>query len=211
MRREDFIEDAVAAQVDREYDQDRATDDGIGRYGAYLRDRLDDFRDCDFGEDDRGLRDRVVFTQRAWAIANGPIMEPALVLTHPRVGPVTTAADDWDYQHLLVTVEMLSKLPAGMHDALGYKWGGLDYSPLWGWRRHERSRSPQPPFLAVPTLELSFPIVASILPAPPPLDRASPLEGLVSAAYAAVDVIVAALNRNLRPALALLDPPGSGR
>jgi hypothetical protein len=211
MRPEDFIGEAVAAWVDRGYDRDRATDDGIGRYGAYLRDRLDGFRDCDFGEDDRDLRDRVVFAQRAWAIANGPIMEPALVLTHPRVGPVTTAADDWDYQHLLVTVEVLSELPAGMYDALGYKWGGLDYSPLWGWRQRERSRSPQPPFLAVPRLDLSFPIVATILPSPPPLDQDSPLEGLVAAAYAAVDAIVTALNRHLQPVLALLDPPGSGR
>jgi len=207
MPRPDFLEDGLAAWVDREYDDDRASD-GVSRYGQYLRDRAKQFDDLDLdlADPDRDGYNRTVFARLAWAIANGPIMSPGLVARHPRVTGVTTETDDWDYANLIVTAELISELPAGMGSVLGYRWYGLDRTYSGGYQWPDRSRAKEPLHMALPALTLVFPVPAADLPAPA-LDP----NGLLSAAFGAVDAIVDHANRKLRPALILLDPPGSQR
>jgi hypothetical protein len=196
--RPDFVAEARAVWVDRGWDRDRASD-GVSRYGFYLRDRAGWFADLDPSDPGQGEGDRVRFAAAAWTVATGPVMSPPLVATHPRVLGVTAAVDDWGGRHLLLTTELVSGLPAGLGQALGWRWRGWVYDRGFGvWREPDRGGG-DPPRLALPTLRLVTPVPAGVLPVP---GAAQPDTGQ---AFAAVDAVVAGLNAALRPVLAVLD------
>jgi hypothetical protein len=199
--RPDFVAASVAVWVDRGYDREFASD-GRSRYGFYLRERPGWFADLDPGEPECAEGDRVRFAQAAWTIANGPIMAPPLVLTHPRVLSVTAQGDEWDWGHLLVTVELVSALPACLGGVLRWPWQGWAHDSYLGW--HEPDRGPgDPPRVALPTLAVVVPVPAAGLPVP------GPVQPVTAEALGAVEAVAAVLNAELRPVLAALDSGGA--
>jgi hypothetical protein len=200
MSRPDFVADALAAWVNRGYDRDRASN-GRSRYESYLLDRAESFADLDPDDPDFAAGDRLRFACQAWAIANGPIMSPGLVETHPRILGVQAAPDTWDMRHLLLEVTLVSPQPAVFADLRG--WRGWEHDCFFGWRAPEDRRSygseSTPARLALTTVELTFPMPADQLPTP----RSG--QPNLADALAAVGAIVAMLNTELRPVLWALD------
>jgi hypothetical protein len=188
----------TATWLDLDYDRAYASD-GRSRYGAYLRDRAwwwaDDYPRLD------GDAVRVLSAGRCWEIANGPIMAPGLVLTHPRVLSALAVPDEYDGRHLVVTVNLVAGLPAELRSLLGGRWRGWQYEragfgeSYWA---EPHNRDGRPVRAALPTLALSWPVPAAELP-PMPGDVPD-----VGEAIEAVSAVAGVLNRELRPVLAAL-------
>lgn len=187
--------DTRAVWVDREDDRERA-DDGVSRYAVYLRDRPGRFESAD-GPMGTFTDDPVRFAEACWDIGRPPVMDNPPTRTHPRVISARASRDEWTGEYLLITVEMVSELPA----ALAYPSMGA--TPWRGWqqdypgRYHEPSYGPgAPPHVALPTLYLVVPVPAAQLPAPGPH---------VDDAFAALEAVAVVVNDRLRPILAALD------
>jgi hypothetical protein len=196
--RPDWETTHTAACLDLAYDRAYASD-RRSRYGAYLRDRAwwwaDDHPRLD------GDAVKVLCAGRCWEIANGPIMAPGLVVTHPRVLSALAAPDEYDGRHLVVTVRLVAGLPAELRGLLGGRWRGWQYEqtgfgePYWG---EPHDRDGRPVRAALPTLVLSWPVPAADLP---PMAGGVPD---VEEAIGAVSAVAGALNRESRPVLAAL-------
>ena len=76
------------------YDRDSASD-GRSRYGAYLRQHAEDFRD---GWTDRPtpIQDPAEFAVHAWRVATAPVMVPGYVQIRPDLRSVTLHRDEDD-------------------------------------------------------------------------------------------------------------------
>lgn len=75
---------AAPFRVDGEYDREYAGD-GVSRYGAYVRSRLDgSFAECWDGTWEEPASRRMAFAAAAWRTAVGPVMSPGYVGYHSR-------------------------------------------------------------------------------------------------------------------------------
>jgi hypothetical protein len=198
MGRSDFEATATAAWLDVAYDRDFASD-GRSRFGSYLRDRASWWADDEPGDDPEWTRVRSA--ARCWDIANGPIMAPALVTTHPRVLAVTAAASEYDGRDLVLTARLVTGLPEQLRRALGGGWRGWQRqrSGIEAWWAEPGDGYGRPVRMALPTLALSWPVPAAELPALRPGVPA------VCDAIGAVASVADAANRQLRSVLAALD------
>jgi hypothetical protein len=94
---------SVAFSTNDAYDRDMASD-GRSRYGAYLRQKADMFRD---GDD--WTENSVRFALTAWQIAQSPIMAPGYVRSHPRV---LHNCEHWDDEGRgALTIQLATALP----------------------------------------------------------------------------------------------------
>ncbi|MCP9954691.1 hypothetical protein [Actinomadura madurae] len=87
---------AAPFRIDAEYDREYASD-GVSRYGAYVRDRLNSsFAECwdgTWGEPSSRL---AAFAAAAWRTATGPVMAPGYVRYHSRVLGARVERSQWD-------------------------------------------------------------------------------------------------------------------
>lgn len=81
-----------AFEIDAEYDRDHS-DDGVSRYGAYVRDRMSTFAEAWDGTWDDGT---VPFATTAWRTATGPVMSPGYVRHHQRILSAQIVRNEWD-------------------------------------------------------------------------------------------------------------------
>ena len=205
----------TAFWVEREYDHTNASD-GVSRYGAYVRERLDWFRDAECWEDDGSAS----FAAVAWRIATGPVMTPGYVRCHPKVIRAQVERSDWDGS-LLASVDLIAPWPHVLRCSRDWRDG------KW-WRdwptetliSHEVYFSPTSEELAknpylLTCANLRFSVVSADLPHlparvtlteanSPPATRED-LQVLVETAQRSVDVLVAELSRAVTPVIGTLD------
>jgi hypothetical protein len=80
-----------AFEIDAEYDREHS-DDGVSRYGAYVRDRMSTFAESWTDWDDG----TVPFACTAWRTATGPVMAPGYVRRHQRILSAQIVRNEWD-------------------------------------------------------------------------------------------------------------------
>ncbi|MEU5322971.1 hypothetical protein AB0G67_40405 [Streptomyces sp. NPDC021056] len=81
--------------VNDRYDQENASD-RISRYGAYLRQRTDQFRDA-WSDTPAPIEDPGEFAVNAWRVATAPVMVPGYAQTRPDLHAVTLHRDEDDH------------------------------------------------------------------------------------------------------------------
>ncbi|MFF7795573.1 hypothetical protein [Streptomyces sp. NPDC007991] len=86
--------DQLLVYVDDQYDQEYA-DDRISRYGAYLRQRPDEFRDG-WSDEPAPIETPEEFAVHAWRVATPPVMAPGYVRVRPDLRRVTLHRDEDD-------------------------------------------------------------------------------------------------------------------
>jgi hypothetical protein len=86
--------DQMLVYVDEAYDQEYS-DDGVSRYGAYLRQRPAEFRDG-WSDEPAPIKDAAEFAVHAWRVATPPVMAPGYVRVRPDLHRVTLHRDDDD-------------------------------------------------------------------------------------------------------------------
>lgn len=96
--------------LDWDYDQRNADTGTESRYGNYLHQRSESFRDI-WHDDPSGE-----FARIAWRIATGPIMSPPLVRSHPRVMGVTLERSEWNGE-TIADVQLVSHRPQPLGNA----------------------------------------------------------------------------------------------
>jgi hypothetical protein len=184
--------------VDHDYDRENAND-GISRYGAYLRDTaFEPWTDHD---------QAVEWAVFAWRRATSPVMSPGYVRYHPLVLATRLERSGWD-GGLVAGVDLVSSWPEQLKAAVTSKLspGGRDL--CWqGWPGEYRGGdtvsyhgpseadvAARPYLLA--TISLQFTVPSAALPQPPATPAA-----LLAAGQQAVAVVVAELNRIVGPVL----------
>jgi hypothetical protein len=98
-----------AFEIDTEYDQDHS-DDGVSRYGSYVRDRMSAFAEAWDGTWDDGT---VPFACTAWRTATGPVMAPGYVRRHPRILSAQIVRNEWDGS-LAADVSLITGWPSAL-------------------------------------------------------------------------------------------------
>ncbi|WP_242884082.1 hypothetical protein [Actinomadura litoris] len=192
--------------VDEVYDREYASD-GVSRFGAYVRDRLNStFAECwgDFG-DSPGIR-LAEFASASWRTASGPVMAPGYVRSHTRVLGAQVQRSGWDGS-LVGSVGLVAPWPERL--LRSDRWqGGLSWrdwpTELCGKgydfvhpTEEDVTRRP----LLQTSLALSFPVPMHRLPAVP----YGPRDGVEHAARAMVSALVVELNALVQPVLEELD------
>jgi hypothetical protein len=176
-----------AFMVDDEGDRELSSD-GCSRYGAYLRQRSEMFRDSETVTDDV-LR----FALAAWQIAQSPIMSPGYVRSHSRV---VGNGEYWDDEgRPSVTVQIAMPLPASLARS----------AHCSAWRSWERQQNDQrwiQPYdndgpAAFNILVVRVPLQAVSLPLPEYRSDAP----ATSVAKSAVRTICDLINDEVRPIL----------
>ncbi len=197
---------AAPFRVDENYDRAYASD-GVSRYGAYVRDRLDgSFAECWDGTWSEPSSRLVEFASAAWRTATGPVMAPGYVRFHSRVLGARVQRSQWDGS-LIAMVSLVAPWPAALA-------GSSD------WRRGRRWRDwptelrgdgyefvdpteqdvTKHPFMQA-SLALTFPVPVGRLPAAPE----GPGDGVEDRARQAVECLVVELNRAVGPVLDVLE------
>lgn len=95
--------------IDSEYDQGHS-DDGVSRYGSYVRDRMSAFAESWNGTWDDGT---VPFATTAWRTATGPVMAPGYVRRHPRILSAQIVRNEWDGS-LAADVSLITGWPSAL-------------------------------------------------------------------------------------------------
>ena len=80
--------------VNDDYDRENASD-GVSRYGAYLRQRPDDFRDG-WSDEPAPIDTAEEFAVHAWRVATAPVMVPGYAQIRPDLRRITLHRDDDD-------------------------------------------------------------------------------------------------------------------
>jgi hypothetical protein len=119
---------APLAWIDHEHDRASASD-GVSRYGAYLRQRADWFRD---------EYSPASFAATAWQVATSPVMSPGLVRMRPDLHGINVAFDEDGDGILRATVHV----PIPFHDIRSLS-GRIGYQ-VSDWQT-ERSWDPDGP------------------------------------------------------------------
>ncbi|MGW3771306.1 hypothetical protein [Actinomadura verrucosospora] len=197
---------AAPFRVDGEYDREYAGD-GVSRYGAYVRARLDgSFAECWDGTWEEPSSRRVAFAAAAWRTAVGPVMSPGYVGYHSRVLSARVERSGWDGS-LIAVVNLAAPWPAAL--ARSREWQG---GRRWrDWPTELRGDGydfvdpteqdvAEYPFLQA-SLALTFRVPVDRLPAAPE----GPDDGAEERARLAVEGLVAELNHAVGPVLAVLE------
>jgi hypothetical protein len=186
--------------IDDVYDREMASN-GRSRFEAYVRQHMQRFELVWW--DDHP--DKVRFAVGAWEVATPPVMAPGLVRRHPRVLSARVERSSWD-GGLLGVVNVATGWPAGLADSAA--WQGDVRWQVWPTRSDGQPVDPDERQVAsdrflLASVEAVFPLPSEGLPEPPP----GPGGGVSAAARAAVEVLVAELNRVLDPVLAAVERP----
>ncbi|MFC4051181.1 hypothetical protein ACFOY4_15930 [Actinomadura syzygii] len=191
--------------VDGDYDRDYASD-GVSRYGAYVRDRLDTtFAECWDDGDSPAFR-LAEFAAAAWRTATGPVMAPGYIRCHSRVLGAQVERSTWDGS-LIASVSLVAPWPAELARSAGWR-RGLSWRDWPTELRGEGHDFVHPserdvtesPFLQA-SLALTFPVPLDRMPSAP----AGPRRDVVGRARQTVQVLAAELNYIVRPVLDVLD------
>lgn len=203
----------TAFWIDEDYDQAHASD-GVSRYGAYVRDRTQEFAECWDGmcptDHDAMLAE---FASTAWRTATGPIMAPGYVRYHPRITGASLARSGWD-SSLTATVDLVVPWPAQLAASRDWQRGAWwrDWPTEYRGGVGEVYRDPteedvtkRPYLLASATL--TFPVPTATLPGVPVIALTSPrlVGDLVNRAQETVAALVQALNTIVSPVIETLD------
>lgn len=86
--------DQLLVDIDDRYDRENASDN-VSRYGAYLRQRPDEFRDS-WQDEPAPIKTPEEFAVHAWRVATAPVMVPGYVRVRPDLHGVTIHRDDDD-------------------------------------------------------------------------------------------------------------------
>jgi hypothetical protein len=86
--------DQLLVYVDDAYDRENASDN-VSRYGAYLRQRPDEFRDS-WSDEPAPIKTPEEFAVHAWRIATAPVMVPGYARVRPDLHRITLHRDDDD-------------------------------------------------------------------------------------------------------------------
>lgn len=196
---------AAPFRVDGEYDREYAGD-GVSRYGAYVRARLDgSFAECWDGTWEESSSRRVAFAAAAWRTAVGPVMSPGYVGYHSRVLGTRVERSGWDGS-LLALVSLVAPWPAALARSLDWQCGrrwrdwptelrGDDYDFVDPTERDVAGS----PFLQA-NLALTFAVPVEQLPAAPE----GPDDGVEDRARQAIEGLVVELNWAVGPVLDVL-------
>lgn len=84
----------LLVRVNDDYDRENASD-GVSRYGAYLRQRPDEFRDG-WSDEAKPIGTAAEFAVHAWRVATAPVMVPGYVQVRPDLNGITLHLDDDD-------------------------------------------------------------------------------------------------------------------
>ncbi|MGW5410747.1 hypothetical protein [Actinomadura geliboluensis] len=190
--------------VDEEYDREYASD-GVSRYGAYVRDRLDSsFAECweTWGEPSSR---RVEFASAAWRTATGPVMAPGYVRSNSRVLGARVERSQWDGS-LIAAVSLVAPWPAALARSLDWQ-GGRRWRDWPTELRGDGYDFVEPteqdvagaPFMQA-SLALTFTVPVDQLPEAPE----GPDDGVEDCARQAVEGLVVDLNRAVGPVLDVL-------
>lgn len=193
--------DRTIVAIDDEYDRRNASN-GRSRYEAYLKQNASLFRDS-WSDTPGPVRDPNEFAVHAWTVATGPIMAPGFLRVRPDLHGITLHRDDHDlalYANIHVPLH---------HDQIGggagrfpYDWQdwatdrdfGSDYDSLI-----EPEPSKRPSVLATAVVRVPSHTW-------PDLPTPTVYEGpqLLDEARAALDLLVACINRDAGPIVAKL-------
>jgi hypothetical protein len=195
----------VPFRIDYEWDRSRASD-GRSRYGAYVRQAMDLFRETWDGTYESGLACR--FAAAAWRQATGPVMSPPFAgWRAPVISADLQVAWEADDSPLVAVVTLATSQPQAL--VRGYDgerhWRSWPYEASW---TGDYPRDPCDDELvrgsyALASLRLMFAIPAAQLPDPPPADHEP--GDVEHAARKAVEAVVAELNRALMPVLTRIE------
>lgn len=191
--------------IDYEWDRDRASD-GKSRYGAYVRQAIDLFRETWDGTVQSGLPGR--FAAIAWRTATGPVMSPPFADWR---APVMSAGLQVDYEAKGCPLIAVITLAASQPKALARGYDGARHWRSWPYERSWTGDYPRDPYgdevarnsFALASLRLVFAIPAARLPDPPPAFR-RPGE-VEHTARKAVEAVVAELNRAVIPVITRIE------
>lgn len=144
--------------IDHEHDRASASD-GVSRYGAYLRQRADWFRE---------VYSPATFAATAWRVATGPVMSPGLVRMRPDLNGVTLDFDEGGEGILRATVRV--PLPyycvRGASDRLRYPVADWHTERTWDpdGTRYDAPRASQDYAAVLITAAVLIPIDTAHLP-----------------------------------------------
>ena len=196
---------AAPFRVDGEYDREYAGD-GVSRYGAYVRARLDgSFAECWDGTWEEPSSRRVAFAAAAWRTAVGPVMSPGYVGYHSLVLGARVGRSGWDGS-LVAVVSLVAPWPAAL--ARSREWqGGRRWRDWPTELRGDGYDFVDPteqdvagaPFMQA-SLALTFRVPVEQLPAAPE----GPDDGVEDRARQAVECLVVELNWAVWPVLDVL-------
>ena len=189
----------TAYWLDWDYDQDRANTGTRSRYGNYLASRAGSFAEID--DDDP----TVAFARLAWRIATGPILAPPLVRSHPRVASTSLLRSDWNGE-MIADVTLVSPRP---HALAHFKTAGGGYygdQRFDAWSGHYEGVSEEE-LERGPYLLTNVRLLWQLPPGTLPSIKEIPAGGdaLYRQAVECVEVLVAALNAEVEPAIARLE------
>lgn len=146
------------AWIDHEHDQASASD-GVSRYGAYLRQRADWFRD---------VYSPATFALTAWRVATGPVMSPGLVRMRPDLNGITLDFDEGGEGILRATVHVPVPFHRirGLSERLGYRVADWQTERSWDPHgpRYEEPRASRDRSAVLITADVVIPIEAGRLP-----------------------------------------------
>ncbi|MEO3869556.1 hypothetical protein ABGB18_12055 [Nonomuraea sp. B12E4] len=196
-----------AVWIDAGYDREMASD-RVSRYGHYVRDHVEHFREAWDWEQPSPAR----FAATAWQVATGPIMAPGYVRRHPRLLSAQVEVNDWDGSLIglaAVVTPWPQPLASSREWRAGEWWRDWPTEPDFGTDTvryldpggQEISRGQH--FLMA-SAALAFPLPTQPLPVLPP-QPGGPLADLVTLARAYVEVLVAEMNRVLSPVIASVE------
>jgi hypothetical protein len=86
--------DQLLVYIDDQYDRENASDN-VSRYGAYLRQRPDEFRDG-WSDEPAPIKTPEEFAVHAWRVATAPVMVPGYARVRPDLHGITLHRDDDD-------------------------------------------------------------------------------------------------------------------
>jgi len=191
--------------IDADYDREMASSGG-SRYGIYVHDRAETFREAWDWEETLPAR----FAATAWRVATGPIMAPGYVRRHPRLLSGQVEVNDWDGT-LVGNASLVTPWPQALAASRDWRtegtwWRDWPTEPNWG---TDTVRYLDPggeqisggQHFLMTSAALVFPLPTGSLPALPP----EPAADLTALARAYIEVLVAQMNRVVSPVIDALE------
>ena len=130
----------LLAYVDDHYDQENASD-GISRYGMYLRQRPDEFRDS-WSDEPAPIDTAEEFAVHAWRVATPPVMAPGYVRIRPDLHRVTLNRDDDGCLYAEIHVRLRHHHIGGNSKRFPYAWQDWETEQDFGGGEYVRLLEP---------------------------------------------------------------------